>query len=151
ATVASAASNWRVAEQRWRRVGDLKDNYPDEWCELAKAITHQGRHADAAAVLADASSLFPENGRIALLRAQALSASEQWSDAIALWAALRSGHARDIRLQQSLFEAAWGLIGTRGDVDATHRLSALSASNDPRQELLDRFESLGTDEEFGLV
>ncbi len=73
------------AERLWRAILQQAPGRPDGYLGLAVALGAQGRTAEAAAMIAPAAALFPDNAPLQIEHARAVAAQGDTRTAVALW------------------------------------------------------------------
>jgi tetratricopeptide (TPR) repeat protein len=169
ASIASKRSNWAEALIRWEKARTRLPDNPEVYAGVGEALRELRRFDEAESVLSDAINKFPHQVSIAIHRALVPTRQSDWSCAIPRWRELRERFPDNQWAAAAAADALWHarLDGALPDDDApsaaaisgltsrmiggerTEGSSEIHLLND--RDLLMRFESLGSNCEFGII
>jgi tetratricopeptide (TPR) repeat protein len=160
ARLATSSRNWGRALQIW---SSLQDRFPNEpLAQLGKGQTlyESGDYELSAKTAQDALLRFPNNMQLEIHLALSLSRQRDWQKALTLWESLKRRHPGNGEVRQGIAQVlpqaqrdqcatepfAFEIppIVLANDADGSEYIKALCT-------LFKRFESLGSDCEFGIV
>ena len=162
---AEARQDWAEMARRYHAAAETMPNEPLVFAGLGRALSLDGRHDDAEAVLAAAIERFPRHTAPSIEYAATANLRQDWPKAVARWQAALNRFPDDREISQKLAEARLRLAEsapTEPTPTAEARdmvtVAAMVAerlatggllTRDEMREVVQQFESLGGDSEAG--
>jgi tetratricopeptide (TPR) repeat protein len=153
---AAAARDWPEALQRWILMRAAFPYEAQAWAGNIAALTELRRYSEADDLFAILPQALVSNAEVLIQHARAATQRRDWSEALTRWERATRLHPGATAIKDGLNSARVGYQLAQVDaghtVDTTSSLSVESESDskDVRQ-LLQGFESLGGNCEFGMV
>jgi hypothetical protein len=147
--------DWPAAFAAWQKLMTDFPESPSAFTAFGRALRDAGELQASADHLQAARAQFPDDAEISLQLALTLSAQRNWPAALAVWAGLKRRDPQHPAIAPHLKDVLWKARQDQGLADGMRGFDIPEILNDfgagAVTALLMRFESIGSNCEFGLV
>ena len=140
-----------TALQRWENVRTQFPEMPDGYVYSAGLMLALGRYNEAEAISAAGHVRFPNEPWIAVQRGRCAARRLDWPEASVRWEAALLRFPRMPEIVADMAAARMSIALNLAEKDKGPEIGALPADDESLRQLVMRFESLGSNCEFGIV